>query len=106
MGPTSAHLRVCRAAASLSSLSHQGLRRARKTGVSSLPTPRSLLLENPYVTPRTLANHLIHHSSILTELVITREWLQDTAHTPQTVESATAYWNFTRLGLLHAQRSG
>ena len=92
--------------AALGSLSHQGFCRARKSGVSSLPSGRSLLRENPYVTPRALANHLIHHSPILTELIITREWLQDTAPTPQPVESATAYWNFTRLSLLHAQRSG
>jgi nuclear pore complex protein Nup107 len=65
-----------------------------------------MMRENPYVTPKTLANHLIHHSPTLTELIITREWLQDTAPPPQTVESATAYWNFTRLSLLHAQRSG
>ena len=80
--------------------------RARKTAVSSLPTARALLRENPYATPRNLANHLIHHSPVLTELVITREWLQDTAPPPQIIESAAAYWNFTRLSLMHIQRSG
>jgi nuclear pore complex protein Nup107 len=74
--------------------------------VSSLPTARALLRENPYATPRSLANHLIHHSPVLTELIITREWLQDTAPPPQIIESAAAYWNFTRLSLMHAQRSG
>jgi nuclear pore complex protein Nup107 len=56
--------------------------------------------------PRQLAHHIIHHSPVLTEHIVTREWLQDTAPTPQTIESATAYWNFTRLNLLHAQTLG
>ncbi|KAF8573972.1 hypothetical protein K439DRAFT_890278 [Ramaria rubella] len=79
---------------------------ARKTALPHLPTARAALQENPYVTPSTLANYLIHHSPVLTELIITREWLQDTAPDPQIIESATAYWSFTRLSLLHAQRSG
>ncbi|KAF8492248.1 nuclear pore protein 84/107 [Gautieria morchelliformis] len=79
---------------------------ARKTSVSPLPTARALLHENPYATPMSLANHIIHHSPILSELIITREWLQDTAPPPQIIETATTYWNFTKLSLMHARRSG
>lgn len=74
--------------------------------MSSIPTARAILHDNPYATPQQLANRLIAHSPILTELMITREWLQDTAPPPQILESVTAYWNFTRLNLMHAKRSG
>lgn len=79
---------------------------ARKTVVPQLSTPSELVQTNPFSTPRTLVNHLIHNSPVLTELLVTREWLQDTAPPPQPVESATAYRNFTRLNILHGQRVG
>lgn len=106
MGFAPAHLRVSDATYGLCSHFSYYVYRARKTFVSSLPTALTVLRENPYATPSCLANHLVHHSPVLTELIITREWLQDTAPSPQIVESAAAYWNFTRLGLMHAQRAG
>lgn len=51
-----------------------------------------------------LVNHLIRNSPTLTELLVTREWLQDNAPDPQFIESATAYRNFTRHNILHQQR--
>jgi hypothetical protein len=73
--------------------------------VSPLPTPRALLCQNSYATPMSLASHIIHHSPVLSELIITREWLQDTAPPPQ-IKTAATYWNFTKLSLMHARRSG
>lgn len=58
------------------------------------------------MTPRCLLNRLLGNSAVLHELLITREWLQDHAPEPQFIESASAYRNFTRLSILHNQRSG
>ena len=77
---------------------------ARKTDASALEPPSEVLQENPYATPSTLVNHLIYSSPALTELLVTREWLQGNAPSPQIIESASAYRNFTRLGILHKQR--
>lgn len=82
------------------------VRSARKTTISDIPMPSELLQSNPFATPKMLVHHLIHNSPVLTELVVTREWLQETAPSPQPVESASAYRNFTRLNILHNQRVG
>ncbi|KAF8530254.1 nuclear pore protein 84/107 [Hysterangium stoloniferum] len=84
----------------------QNMYGARKAVRSDLKSPNELLQENPYVTPNTLVNHLVHNSPALTELLVTREWLQDNAPSPQIIESATAYRNFTRLSMIHNQRLG
>ncbi|GJJ14822.1 hypothetical protein Clacol_009090 [Clathrus columnatus] len=84
----------------------QNIYGARKTVIADLLTPSELLQNNPFATPKTIVNHLIQNSTVLTELLVTREWLRDTAPSPQLVESAPAYRNFTRLNVLHNQRVG
>ncbi|KAG6874786.1 hypothetical protein C0992_006564, partial [Termitomyces sp. T32_za158] len=79
---------------------------ARKTEQTDLPSPRALLKENPYTPTSTLAQAIMDHSPLLTELVVVREWLQETAPLPCGPEATTGYWRFTKLGVMQALRSG
>lgn len=45
-------------------------------------------------------------SPLLSELVIIREWLQETAPSPQHPEATTGYWKFTKHSILQSLRSG
>ena len=48
----------------------------------------------------------MHNSPLLSELVVVREWLHDTAPDPRLPEAATGYWKFTHLRLQQARRMG
>ncbi|KAH8111554.1 107-domain-containing protein [Phellopilus nigrolimitatus] len=84
----------------------QTLMSARKTESTLPPTAKALLRQNPYTPTATLAQSILLHSPLLSELVVVREWLHDTAPEPHTPETAASYWKFTRLRLLQAQRTG
>ncbi|KZT29989.1 hypothetical protein NEOLEDRAFT_1126698 [Neolentinus lepideus HHB14362 ss-1] len=84
----------------------QAVMPARKTAPAPLPTARSLLAENPYTPTSTLAQAIMNASALLSELVVVREWLQETAPQPQPPEAATGYWRYTKHRLAQAARTG
>lgn len=45
-------------------------------------------------------------SPLLSELVVVREWLHETAPPPQHTEVTTGYWKFTRHSVMQALRTG
>ena len=77
----------------------QALMAARKTAV-----PQSTFCPNPYTPTSTLAQAILRASPLLTELVIVREWLHDTATQPPIPEATTGYWSFTKHMLVQNQR--
>ncbi|KAG6852732.1 hypothetical protein C0991_009470 [Blastosporella zonata] len=79
---------------------------ARITEPLPAPNPAALLKENPYTPTSTLAQAILTHSLLLTELVVVREWLQETAPVPAGPEATTGYWRFTKLGVVQALRTG
>lgn len=48
----------------------------------------------------------MNSSPLLSELIVVREWLHDTAPTPQHPEATTGYWKFTKHNLLQSMRTG
>jgi len=48
----------------------------------------------------------MNSSPLLSELVVVREWLQDTAPPPPHPEATTGYWKFTKHNVLQGIRSG
>jgi nuclear pore complex protein Nup107 len=48
----------------------------------------------------------MHSSVLLTELVVVREWLHETAPQPQHPEATTGYWKFTKHNVMQALRTG
>ncbi|KAG1841563.1 hypothetical protein DFJ58DRAFT_718154 [Suillus subalutaceus] len=60
---------------------------ARKTVPEPHIHPRTLLAKNSYTPTSTLAQAIMQSSVLLTELVIVREWLHDTAPQPQHPEA-------------------
>jgi nuclear pore complex protein Nup107 len=79
---------------------------ARKTEPLPVPSPRELLASNPYTTPSTLAQSIMNASQLLTELVVVREWLHETAPQPQDPGAVTGYWKFTKHSIMQALRTG
>jgi nuclear pore complex protein Nup107 len=69
-----------------------------------MPTARDLLAENPYTPTSTLAQAIMHASPLLSELVVVREWLQDSAPPPQHPEATTGYWKFTKHSIMQSLR--
>ncbi|KAJ6459798.1 nuclear pore protein 84/107 [Mycena vitilis] len=84
----------------------QAVMPARKTEGPPMPTARELLAENPYTPTSTLAQAIMHASPLLSELVVVREWLQDSAPPPQHPEATTGYWKFTKHSVMQALRMG
>ncbi|KAF5320046.1 hypothetical protein D9611_010388 [Ephemerocybe angulata] len=84
----------------------QALLPARKTEFLPKPTAQQLIAINPYTPPSTLAQAVLNSSRLLEELVVVREWLQDTAPTPPIPEATTGYWKFTKHNVLQGMRSG
>jgi Nuclear pore protein 84 / 107 len=80
--------------------------RARKTEPPALPSAQELLAENPYTPTSTLAQAIMNASPLLTELIVVREWLQETAPAPQRPEATTGYWKFTKYNVMQSLRSG
>ncbi|KAF9002210.1 107-domain-containing protein [Cyathus striatus] len=60
-----------------------------KTEPPSFTSARALLLENPYTPTSTLAQAIMNASPLLTELIVVREWLQETAPLPSQPEANT-----------------
>jgi hypothetical protein len=79
---------------------------ARKTESPPTPTAKDLLLENPYIPTSTLAQAIIRASPLLTELIVVREWLHDTAPPPSPPEANTGYWKFTKHTVMQNIRTG
>ncbi|KAG2086537.1 uncharacterized protein F5147DRAFT_76804 [Suillus discolor] len=71
--------------------------------------PQTLLANNPN-TPTSTSQVIMHSSVLLTELVIIREWLHETASQPQhpLAEATTGYWKFTKHNVIQVlcTRSG
>ncbi|KAJ2925851.1 hypothetical protein H1R20_g11243, partial [Candolleomyces eurysporus] len=84
----------------------QAILPARKTELPPTPSARELLATNPYTPPSTLAQAVMNSSPLLQELVVVREWLQDTAPSPPHPEATTGYWKFTKHNVLQGMRSG
>ncbi|KAF8836112.1 nuclear pore protein 84/107 [Paxillus ammoniavirescens] len=84
----------------------QALMPARKTEPEPYPHPRTVLAQNPFTPTLTLAQAIMHASPLLTELVIVREWLHETASPPQHPEATTGYWKFTKHNVMQALRTG
>ncbi|KAJ7349466.1 nuclear pore protein 84/107 [Mycena albidolilacea] len=82
----------------------QAVMPARKTEGPHMPTARELLAENPYTPTSTLAQAIMHASPLLSELVVVREWLQDSAPPPQHPEATTGYWKFTKHSVMQSLR--
>jgi nuclear pore complex protein Nup107 len=45
-------------------------------------------------------------SPLLSELVVVREWLHETAPQPRHPEATTGYWKFTKYSVMQALRTG
>ncbi|KAK7060258.1 Nucleoporin nup84 [Paramarasmius palmivorus] len=78
----------------------------RKTEQSITDTPQELLSQNPFTPTSTIAQAIMNSSPVLTELIVVREWLQETAPTPAHPEATTGYWKFTRHTVMQAMRTG
>lgn len=63
---------------------------------------------NPYTPPATLAQSIMHSSPLLSELVVVREWLHDSAPSPAGLDpgATNGYWRFTRNAVLQGKRTG
>lgn len=48
----------------------------------------------------------MHASRLLTELVVIREWLHDTAPSPSSIDATTGYWKFTKHQIMQSMRTG
>ena len=50
----------------------------------------------------------MHSSPLLSELVVVREWLHDSAPSPASIDpgATNGYWRFTRNALLQGKRTG
>ncbi|KAF8631636.1 hypothetical protein AX15_002275 [Amanita polypyramis BW_CC] len=74
---------------------------ARKTA-----SPQTSFMPNPYTPTSTLAQAIMRSSQLLTELVVVREWLHDTAPSPSIPEATTGYLNFTKHAVMQDKRLG
>ena len=53
-----------------------------------------------------MAQAIIQASPLLSELIVVREWLQETAPTPSPPEANTGYWKFTKHTVMQSLRTG
>ncbi|TFK22529.1 nuclear pore complex protein [Coprinopsis marcescibilis] len=77
----------------------------RKIEPHPTPSATELLAQNPYTPQSTLAQAIMDSSPLLTELVVVREWLQDTAPPIHHPEANTGYWKFTKHNILQGLRT-
>ncbi|KAI6131044.1 nuclear pore protein 84/107 [Pisolithus croceorrhizus] len=84
----------------------QALMPARKMEPVSHPQPETLLAQNPFTPTVTLAQAIMYASPLLSELVVVREWLHETATTVQHPELTTGYWKFTKHNVMQGLRTG
>src|SRR5215475_11084564 len=54
----------------------------------------------------TLAQSIMNSSPLLPELILVREWLQDTAPDPRHPEATTGYYKFTKHNVMQSLRTG
>jgi nuclear pore complex protein Nup107 len=80
--------------------------RARKTESSVFEYAQDLLQQNPYTSTSTIAQAILNASPVLTELIVVREWLQETAPPPMQPEATTGYWKFTKHNIMQTLRTG
>lgn len=80
--------------------------RARKTEPSTFEYAQDILQQNPYTPTSTVAQAILNASPVLTELIVVREWLQDTAPPPMQPEATTGYWKFTKHNIMQGLRTG
>ena len=80
--------------------------RARKMEPAVHPHPQTLLASNPFTPTSTLAQAIMHASPLLSELIVVREWLHETAPPPQHPEVTTGYWKFTKHNVMQGLRTG
>ena len=67
-----------------------------KTEPPPQPSAHALLASNPYVPTSALAQATMAASRRLSELVVVREWLHETAPRPPRPDTSTGYWCFTK----------
>ncbi|KAJ3988288.1 nuclear pore protein 84/107 [Lentinula detonsa] len=84
----------------------QAVMPARKTETSNVEYAQDLLQQNPYTPTATIAQAILNASPVLTELIVVREWLQETAPSPMQPEATTGYWKFTKHSIMQALRTG
>ncbi|KAJ3753605.1 nuclear pore protein 84/107 [Lentinula raphanica] len=84
----------------------QAVMPARKTEPSNFDYAQDLLQQNPYTPTATIAQAILNASPVLTELIVVREWLQETAPAPMQPEATTGYWKFTKHNIMQALRTG
>lgn len=84
----------------------QALMPLRKTQPLKHPDPHTLLAANPYTPPATLAQSIMNSSPLLSELVVVREWLHETATVPTDPGVTTGYWPFTKHTIMQSLRTG
>ncbi|KAG9312440.1 hypothetical protein JVU11DRAFT_6824 [Chiua virens] len=84
----------------------QALIPPRKTEPEHHLNPCTILKENSFMPTLTLAQAIMHASPLLSELVIVREWLHETASSLQYPEATTGYWKFTKHNVMQALRTG
>ncbi|KAF8962886.1 nuclear pore protein 84/107 [Flammula alnicola] len=84
----------------------QAVMPARKTDPPHTQSAKDLLLDNPYTPTSTLAQAILQVTPLLSELIVVREWLQETAPTPAPPEANTGYWKFTKHTIMQSLRIG
>ncbi|KAF9071055.1 nuclear pore protein 84/107 [Rhodocollybia butyracea] len=84
----------------------QAVMPARKTESSVFEYAQDLLQQNPYTSTSTIAQAILNASPVLTELIVVREWLQETAPPPMQPEATTGYWKFTKHNIMQTLRTG
>ncbi|KAE9401605.1 hypothetical protein BT96DRAFT_1018085 [Gymnopus androsaceus JB14] len=84
----------------------QAVMPARKTEPSTFEYAQDILQQNPYTPTSTVAQAILNASPVLTELIVVREWLQDTAPPPMQPEATTGYWKFTKHNIMQGLRTG
>ncbi|PPQ84939.1 hypothetical protein CVT25_004452 [Psilocybe cyanescens] len=84
----------------------QAVMPARLADLPPTQSAQDLLLENPYTPTSTLAQAILAVSPLLTELLVVREWLQETAPAPAPPEANTGYWKFTKHTIMQGVRTG
>lgn len=85
---------------------HRDWTRLRKMAPPEYRSAQHLISDNPYTPTATLAQAIMHASPLLTELIVVREWLHETAPLDPGPGSATGYWKFTKYQLLQNARMG
>ncbi|KAI0294069.1 nuclear pore protein 84/107 [Multifurca ochricompacta] len=79
---------------------------ARKTEPPLRPSARALLAANPYTPTSALAQAMMAASRTLSELVVVREWLHDTAPPPPHPDASNGYWRLTKNRVMQGRWTG